>query len=119
MSAGKELVVEEKFAYLCICKDHYTVQVKLVCLRYFIVCILHLNKEENDAIRRKNRMLILKSDGVSSFNRVVLKCFPVTRRMMRLPRRSQACEAGFRHKEEHSQRTGKKFDLLEEVKTAS
>lgn len=90
-----------------------------MCLRYFIVYILHLNKEESDAIRRKNRMVILKSDGVSFFKRVVLKCFPVTRRMMRLPRRIQACEVGFRHKEELSQRTGKELDLLEEVKTAS
>ena len=49
----------------------------------------------------------LRNDRVSSFERVILKCLPVTLEMMRLPRRSLACEEGFRHKEEPSQRTGK------------
>lgn len=53
----------------------------------------------------------LKSDWVSSFNRVVLKCLPETLRMMRLRAEVKHVKEGFRHKEER-QRTGKGLTSL-------
>ena len=59
-------------------------------------------------------MLRLKSDWVSSFNRVVLKCLPETLWDAEV----KYVKEGFRHEEEQSKdREG--TDFFEEVKTAS
>lgn len=68
-------------------------------------------KRESNAMQRKNRVPTLRRDWVS-FKEVVLKCFPVTLRAMRLPRRSRACEEGFRHRKDTVKGQGRRLTDL-------